>query len=244
MQEEKNTVIVELYDSTFPDKPCDHLGRTVTAKSLRADDLINIALQRRTDLNAGTLRAALGILAEIAIEELANGASVEFGPAFLSLAVKGAFVGSHPRWNPAVNSLRLKATPGVELRAAINSIHVNVRGKAAPATVINKLTDVSSGQENKRLTPGGGVELSGRRIKIAGPSPDNGIRLHHQDSHAEYPIPAASILLNNPKKVAFVLPPSLPPGPYKLSLATQYSTSPSPLREPHTYLLAYTLEVE
>jgi hypothetical protein len=244
MSKEKNTVSVRLYDSTFADRPNERFGRIMTTKSLREDDLINIAVNRRTDLNAATLRAALNILTEIAIKEIVNGASVQFGPGFFSLDVKGAFTGDYPQWDPTVNNLRLKATARKKLLTAIRDIHVNIHGKASPGTVISMLTDVSSGEENKRLTPGGGVELTGKRIKIAGDDPENGIRLHNQASHVEYPVMKESILLNHPKKVSFIVPSQLPAGDYTLSLTTQYTTSTSLLKEPHTYPFEYILVVE
>ncbi|MDR1225598.1 MAG: DUF4469 domain-containing protein, partial [Prevotellaceae bacterium] len=232
--EEKNTVFVELYDLKLSERADDRFGRVVTTKSLREDDLINIAVRRRTDLNATTLRASLDILKEIAIEEIANGASVQFGLGFFSLDVRGIFIGDHAHWNPDVNSLHVKTASGVELRTAIENVHVNVRGMASSGTVINTLIDVMSGGEDARLTPGGGVNLTGSKIKIAGESTENGIRLIDQNSGAETPIPMEMVLVNDPKKVTFIVPHDLPAGDYKLSLTTQFSNTSTMLKEPRT----------
>jgi hypothetical protein len=48
---------------------------------------------------------------------------------------------------------------------------------AASGTYVNTLTDVASGEVNSRLTPGGGVNLTGVKIKIAGDAPGVGIHL-------------------------------------------------------------------
>ncbi|MDR1347563.1 MAG: hypothetical protein LBJ63_03910, partial [Prevotellaceae bacterium] len=56
---EKTSVIVELYDLTITERKDDRFGRVVTSKSLNEDDLIKMAVSRRTDLSPTTLRASL-----------------------------------------------------------------------------------------------------------------------------------------------------------------------------------------
>jgi hypothetical protein len=237
---EKNSVIVELYDLTLTERKDDRYGHVVTTKSLNEDDLIRLAVARRTDLNASTLRASLDILKELAAEQLANGASVYFGLGYFNLLVNGVFIGDHAKWDPAQHSLRVKATPSIEVRDVVKRIHVDVRGMAQSGIVINSLIDMMSGAENSYLTPGGGVNLTGARIRIAGDSPDNGIKLTDQYGIVTV-IPAPSILVNEPSKVSFILPYDLNPGDYKLSITTQYSHSSALLKEPRTYVFEYVL---
>jgi hypothetical protein len=243
MANEKNSVVVELYDLTITDRKDDRFGRVVTTKSLNEDDLIRLAVQRRTDLNPSTLRASLDILKEIAAENVANGASVYFGLGYFSLGVSGVFMGDHAQWNPALHHLHVRATPSVELRNTVKGVHVDVRGMAQSGLCINTVVDVTSGSENERLIPGGGVNLTGSRIRIAGEKPENGIRLTEQASGAVTLIPATSILVNEPSKVSFILPADLPAGDYKLSLTTQYSHSNGSLKAPRTYVFPYVLTV-
>jgi hypothetical protein len=243
MANEKNSVIVELYDLTLTEKKDDRFGRVVTTKSLKEDDLINLAVQRRTDLNPSTLRSSLDILKEIATEELANGASVYFGLGYFNLLVNGVFIGDHAKWNPEVNSLHVRAIPSVELRDVVKGIHVDVRGMAQSGLVINTVVDVASGEEGTRLTPGGGVNLTGARIRVAGDSPEIGIRLTNQIGGEVTVIPATSILVNEPSKVSFIVPADLLLGEYQLSLTTQYSHSAGFLKEPRTYVYPYLLSV-
>ncbi len=96
---EKNSVIVELYDLTITERKDDRFGRVVTRKSLNEDDLIAKAVAQRTDLSASTMRSTLEILSKIAIDEIANGASVKFGLAYFNLGVSGVFIGDSARWD-------------------------------------------------------------------------------------------------------------------------------------------------
>ncbi|MDR1593076.1 MAG: DUF4469 domain-containing protein [Prevotellaceae bacterium] len=240
---EKTSVIVELYDLTITERKDDRFGRVVTSKSLKEDDLIKIAVSRRTDLSPTTLRASLDILKEIAIEEIANGSSVYFGLGYFSLIVNGVFVGDHAKWDPAHHSLHVKAAASAELREAIKATQVNVRGMSQSGIVINNLHDVASGEDNARLTPGGGVNLSGSKIRIAGDSPDNGIYLTNQSTQEVRAIAANAILVNDPSKLSFIVPTDLPAGDYKLSITTQFSTNATNLKESRTYIYDYVLTV-
>jgi hypothetical protein len=241
--EKKNTVTVELYDLTLNGQSGKRFGRVVPTRTLNEDDLINIAVNRRTDLHAETLRASFDLLKNIAMEEIANGSHVEFGLGHFGLIVKGAFTGDRPEWNPAANSLRIKLSLNKQLNAAIDTAKINIRGMANAGAIVNSLTDKISGEINTRLTPSGGIILSGSKIKVTGNNPANGIRFINQATQAIYTIPKELLIANGPTNVSLIVPPDLPPGNYKLELTTQYTTSPKPLKEPRTYLLNSILAV-
>lgn len=240
---EKNSVIVELYDLTLTERKDDRFGRVVTTKSLNENDLINIAVSRRTDLNPSSLRSSMELLKEIAREQIANGASVAFGLGYFSMAVNGVFIGDNDHWDSNKHSLSVRVTPTADLRGAVNAATVDVRGMAVIGTVINSVTDVASGEVNSRLTPGGGVNLIGSKIKIAGDNAANGIILTNEVTSETTVIALNAILTNDPSKVSFVVPADLAKGDYKLSIATQYSTSAQLLKEPRIFTFDYILNV-
>ncbi|MGV8094749.1 MAG: DNA-binding domain-containing protein [Mangrovibacterium sp.] len=242
---EKGSVIVELYDLAITERKDDRFGRIVITRSLTEDDLINKAVPRRTDLNATTLKASLDILSEIAMEEVINGASVRFGLGYYSLKANGVFIGDSARWDPSLHNFEINMTPTARFRKAIKAISVTIRGMAASGPAVNSVTDVSSGLENSRLTPGGGINITGKRIKIEGDHPEVGLSLINQDTNEIMIIPRTSILINNPSKITFVAPDDLPVGDYKLSICTQFLHSGARplLKEPRTYIFDNVLNV-
>lgn len=240
---DKSSVMVELYDLTLTERKDDRFGRVVTAKSLSEKDLVSMAISRRTDLNATTLKASMEILKQIAIEQIANGASVNFGLGYFSLSVNGVFIGNSAKWDPSQHSLVVKATPVAELRNAVKAITVDVRGMAVAGPVINKVIDVSSGEENTALTPGGGANLEGSKIKIDGDAPNVGISLVNHATEEVVSIPKTSILVNEPSRITFLIPASLPAGDYTINLCTQYSTSSQQMKEPRSYIFDHILSV-
>jgi hypothetical protein len=237
-------VIVELYDLLITARKDDRFGRVVSTGSLKIDDLIAIAVTRRTDLNAATLKASYEILKEIAIEGVCEAKQVEFGLSHYSLGVKGVFIGDHAAWNVAEDSLYLQAAPTLETRRAISGIAVEVRGMARSGIYVNTLTDVASDEVNTRITPGGAVNLAGIKIKIVGdPSTGAGLFLTEINSGATEQIPSTSIAVNDPSKITFIVPSGLLPGDYRLSIVTQFTTGISMLKEPRTYVFDQILAV-
>lgn len=234
---------MELFDLPLTDRKDDRMGRVVTSKSIDIDDLVSLAVAGRTDLNAATIKSALQIISDVATKELANGASVNTGLGYLALSANGVFIGDNAQWDTSKHTLDIRYTPSAAVREAVKNTKVSVRGMAAYGTCINTLTDVTSGQVNTMLTPGGGVNLTGSRIRIEGDSPTIGISLTHQTSNEVTSVSPTAILINDPSKVSFIVPATLPEGDYKLSITTQHTGSGKHLKEPRVFEFEYILSV-
>ena len=241
--EEKSGVIVELHDLAITERKDDRSGRVVKTKSLKVDDLVKIAVIRRTDLNASTLRSSFELLCDVAEEQLANGASIDFVLAHLSLGVDGVFIGDNAKWDSAIHRLKVTATPTARLREFAKNVTAIVRGMASTGVFVNTVTDVVSGELNTRITPGGAINLTGSKMKIVGDNPACGISLTNDTDGTVTFIAATAIAVNEPSKITFVAPATLPVGDYKLSITTQYSNSSTLLKEPRTYVFDYVLAV-
>lgn len=189
------------------------------------------------------MRATMDILKEIAREQIVNGASVSFGLGYFGLGVNGVFIGDNAKWDAAIHSLSIRVTPTADLRNAAKAAVVDVRGMAEIGTVINSVTDVSSGEVNSRLTAGGGVNITGSKIKIDGDNPAIGITLTNEATQAVTLIPKTAILVNDPSKISFIVPAALATGDYKLSITTQYSSTKTLLKEPRVSVFDYVLNV-
>jgi hypothetical protein len=239
MFDEKNNVDVELYDLELADKSDDRFGRVVTADLLKEDELVRIAASQRSDLSPETLQAAIDLLKKVAVEKLLSGASIDFGLGFFYLDVKGVFTGNHAKWTPGKHSLTVKVAPSAELQSAVQDVQVSVLGMSS-SPIIHSIFDASSGEENTRLTANGSVTIVGSRIKIAGDHSVSGITLAYANKDGFFRIPSTDMLLNDPSKVTFIVPP-LPAGAYRLSITTQYCSESKTYREPRTCTFYYPL---
>ena len=240
---EKNKIIVELYDLPVSKQQGELFGRAVSTKSLNEDDLIDIAVNQRTEFNRSTFRAVLDLLKDVAADQLVNGAAVTFGLSHYNIAVNGIFNGEDTNWDKTKHELSLRITPIEPLRKRLKNTEVQVRGMAVTGTIVNRVYDMFSDTENSRITPGGSVIVSGTRLKIAGVDAENGIRLIHIESNQITRIPLSVVPVNTPSKLGFIVPATLTAGEYKLSVTTQFSPSGVLLKRHRTYYFEYPLRV-
>ena len=241
MEEEKRNVMVELFDYPLTESEDDRIGKVICLRPAKLNDLIARIIKRGTDLSETTLQASYHLLTEAALDELIERGGVEFGLGHYTLGVTGLFVGDHAKWNPAHHSLTINSTLNARTREAVRRVAVTVRGMAVSGTYINTVTDVSSGEMNARITPGGGINLVGDKMRIAGDPTVNGIFFEHQGTGESRQIPPNAIMTNEPKKLAFVVPATLPAGDYKITLVTQYSRGKLELKEPRRYTFEHVL---
>jgi hypothetical protein len=237
-------IIVQLYAVSFLSNKSSRMGRVVSTGSLKIDDVIAIAVSRRTDLNPATLMAGYIIMKDVVLEQILEGKYVEFGLSHYGLSISGLFEGDHPVWDSTRHELYLRATSTAEVRNMLKTIVKEVRGTAYVGIAINKLLDKESGKYNSRITPGGGVVLEGFRMKIEGEAAGVGLFLTNTETGQVTKIPATSILHNDPGMVSFIVPANLPAGDYRLSIVSQYSSSSVTLKEPRTYVFDHVLMCE
>lgn len=241
---EKNSIKVELHPYGLTDRKDDRYGRAVTTKLLNEDDLIAIAIERRTDISAATMRAVMQLLTDIGIEQVAEGASVRFGLGHFNLGVTGVFVGNHAKWDSNLHRFFVKVAPVAKLRSAVVTCKGDVRGMASSGLCINSVTDVSTGAINSVLTAGGGVNVEGVKIKIEGDQASVGLYLTHLATNQVTSIARTAILVNKPSQLSFILPSKLASGSYKLGISTQYTSHKKLLNEPRLYEFAAELEMK
>lgn len=195
--------------------------------------------------SASELESAYNDLKEQAKTELYNASTVEFGFVTNSLGVDGPFIGPDAKFDPAKNSVTLRSTPKTELKKELENITVIVSGTSEGLPVITKVTDVTTGSENNQITPGGGLNGEGSRVKIAGEEgQDVGFYFVSTTEEAsQTKVPAASLLRNDPSYFSFIIP-QLADGTYHLDIVTQASgNSKILLKEPRRNRLPYLLTV-
>jgi len=240
----KDRFLVELYDYPLGDKKEDRIGKVISSKAFSEEDLIQLAVARGTDIGASTMRATLEIISELAIEQITKGAIVHLGLAQFHVNVHGVFQGDAAKWDKEKHSLHVQANPIVELKKAVESCEVELRGMAPERAGINSVKDLNSEEFNTTITPGGVVQVFGSNIKIVGDLESLGIYLYHLETNTEIVIPMSRLAVNAPSHLFFVAPADLKIGLYSLSVLTQYTSQGRFRKQARRYVFNGNLEVK
>lgn len=243
-KEELNSVQIELYDLPLTDDKDQYYGRINRTKSVGEEGLIKLAVQGRTDVNPATIRLCLSLVKEAAIGQILNGASVQFGLAHFNLSVNGVFVGNNPHWDPKLHHLKMNIAANHELHQAIKTTHPEVKGKAQDAMYITDVFDVKSETINKEITPGGLINITGKRIRIAGDKSNVGLYFVNTSNQEETKVEKSDMAHNKPSLITLLVPTDLPAGDYQLKVITQFSSASLLLKSTRTYLFNYILTVK
>lgn len=196
--------------------------------------------------SASELESAYNDLKEQAKVELYNASTVEFGFATNSLSADGSFIGPDAQFSRTKNKVVLRCVPLSEFKKDLDNITVIIAGTSEGLPVITVVTDVATGSVNNEITPGGGLNGEGNRVKIAGEEgKEVGFYFVSTTGNGvETKVPATSLLRNDPSYFSFIIPP-LAEGSYYLEIATQASGNTKILlNEPRRNRFPYILTVK
>ena len=227
-------VTAQLYDLYITERKDDYSARIVTRESRSISDLARLAVGKRTDLNINTLISSYNLLKEVAVQQLVDGSNVEFGLGISGLVIGGAFIGESAQFDPAVHTLSVSTVLSADVREALTRVQIKMLGVAKTDPMISKVIDVTTGEVNTTLTPGGGLNLEGLRIRVVGEDPAVGIAFRSVNGDETVKVPMTSLLVNNPSAISLIIPATLEVGEYYLELTTQFSNSNGLLKSPRT----------
>ncbi|MDR2417773.1 MAG: DUF4469 domain-containing protein [Treponema sp.] len=190
------------------------------------------------NVNEGEAKLVIAGIGSAAKNLLSQGWSFKIeGIGSFSLSITGSFSSPDAPFNPAVNKIAVRFLPDRELTAAASSASLNRLHGIEHGPIIDSVEDKSSGAIDSKLTPGHGVQLNGKDIKIAGTDSSVGIHLIDETGNVTA-VPAGDILENGPTKVLFICP-SLSAGDYTIQVTTQYKD----LTHPRSYIFNAPLTV-
>jgi hypothetical protein len=129
------------------------------------------------------------------------------------------------------------------LRALAEHIVVDVEGLADVTGYIDEFVDVSTGEVNDVLTPGGMFHIAGHKIKIFGDDAEVGIYFVSADD-AGLRVKADNRLAENTASKLIGVIPALDAGEWKVEIKKQYAGSgDTALKAPRMIESAFTLTV-
>ena len=162
---------------------------------------------------------------------LMSGYNVNTGLYYASVSFRGVIENS--QWNPQKNSIVVNFNVGADLRQAIKNTTVGIIGEKGSAMYVTGVTDASTRAQDASATAGRAFTLTGGKLKVVGTDALVGIVLTDSKG-AETKITEDLYVVNEPSKVAFIIPAGLADGTYELKLTTQYNGSTRLLKAPRS----------
>lgn len=217
----KRSITGKLVANKLTAREDDYTCNVIYQASRSLQDLCKLA-EAKSKFTASELEAAYNDLRDRAREELFNASTVEFGFSTNSLGIEGPFFGPKAQFTPERNRVVIRSTTLAAYRKELDKIDVIISGTEEALPTITTVTDVTTGSVNDLITPGGGLNGNGSRLKITGKDEAQiGFFFIAADGGAETKLPATSLLRNEPSSFTLIIPP-LADGGYYLEVATQY----------------------
>lgn len=202
-----------------------------SAGSLTEDDIIKRMMQEITGLKEETLYHATSLYNRIVLESLLNGYTVNTGLFYASPSFQGVIDGGV--WNKEKNTIKVNFQQGKKLREEIAKTKVEILGEKADIMYVLEVEDKKTGLKDGSVSPGFGVIIRGRNLKIAGSDESVGVYLIN-DQSSEEKLPDYQIIRNMPSELVIQIPTGLLTGTYTLRITTQYNKSAAGLKEPRS----------
>jgi hypothetical protein len=199
-------------------------------------------LSETLNVNEGEAKRVIAGMGTAARNLLAQGWSFKVeGIGIFSLGVTGSFSSPDAPFDPAVNKVSIRFHADKDLTAAARQTSLRRLHGVEHGPVIDSVEDKATATLNSKLSPGHGIQISGKSIKIAGTNPACGIHLI-DEAGDDVPAAISDLLENGPTKLIFICPP-LNAGVYSLRVTTQYSNSNTLVETPRSYTFDPPLRV-
>jgi hypothetical protein len=228
-----------LEDNVLTQKdPNDMYARVVNARSRTKADLAKAISERNIGISMPEALAMLEAAAEIMLEWLVNGDSINMRLAHYHHSVPGSFhEGEFPR------EAAIRITASKEVAELAKTIPLRRVEPVNPIRV-ESVHDVKSDTQNSMITSGGSVKVKGHNIRVAGTEPTVGVEFVNADNPAYvYPVPAEDLVVNNPSELIVIAPAMSSGEEVLLKITTQYSNGVKDLKTPHSTTFVKKLTV-
>lgn len=210
----------------------DYVANVRTLKSLTIDDIARAIVSERTEYRQETIVAIANLIDEKIRQSVCQGNTVVTGSALYSPSITGVFMGKTGTFDPAVHTCTVNVMPAKALRDEVATVSAQFTGyvKDLGGARIGLVKDTATGRTDGTLTPGSIVEVTGNKIKSvnADGSSIGRVVLVNTETQAETDI--TSLAINDPSRLMFSVPASLPEGTYKLRVETYFSTGNTTLK--------------
>lgn len=192
-----------------------HVFRALIRKRQKytLDEVVARVVRRSPALTVAAVRGTLDLFMEEISEILENGDSVTTPLFKAQCSISGKFTDPDDYFQTNRHEVKVNLSPGNLLNKTAKRVRPHKVESHLPCPLIESVTDMSSGEVNAVLTPGGPAVIKGIRLKFDADDPEQGVFLQNGDRQL---FRAASVLRNVFSQIVLMVPADLSPGAYQL----------------------------
>ena len=203
-------------ENHLPTNPTGYAARVLPARTIEFEDLVDRTADRNTTVAKADVLGVLQDYCDVIRTLLLDGMNVNTPTANYRVTIRGTFSDQSDAFDPSRHRVVVRVGTGKRLRRAVRDARVmkslGEKPRPKPVTYV----DVSTGERNKVITPGGPGRLIGQRLRYDPDDPAQGIFFIAADGTATR---VEVLVWGMPAHLAFIVP-ALPAGDYKVQVRT------------------------
>ncbi|MDR1895454.1 MAG: DUF4469 domain-containing protein [Prevotellaceae bacterium] len=212
-----------------PDKN-DYTAVVSPMGSINQAGLIESIREEGIELAPETLNDVITRYNRHAARYAVSGWNVDSGLVYLRPVITGVFYDK--TFDPAINSVYISATQGMEIRRELKETSVSILGEMPDVMHIFQVINLRTKLADGTLTRGRNAQVDGTYIKLTGDDPSVGVYLENVDTGEQTKLEDDYIVTNDPSRLILLIPADLAAGTYRLKIISQFTGANKQLKSP------------
>lgn len=226
---------VTLRKNQFSTDENSFIGR-VTRNTVTLENLIAAISEKNEGVSPYMILHVANLLGNEMMKACENGNAVDvLGIGTMYIGIAGVVTGENPS-ESSIPGFKICFTPSSKAQEAVNSLKVDKVIIADSSPTFDKIVNTFNQNEERILTKGKGVKITGSRIKVLGqdagvwfaPIEEDGSVSKDETSWTA--VNSETISTNKPKTLEFYVPDDLTESEYSIVLRTRYSSGDKELK--------------
>ncbi|MCG8525152.1 MAG: DUF4469 domain-containing protein [Opitutales bacterium] len=211
----------ELVENPLTPNPNDRFARIAKLRSYDMEQVLEQMLRRGTSMSPGDAKLVLDVFVATVKDLVEEGSAVRTPLFNIKPSISGVFEGSDDYYDERRHQIKIHLSTGIALKEAVDEIQTEKVGGNSNQPQVYRVVDAKSQSVNDRITPGGVITVTGKRLKLNPANPEDGAYLISQSTGEETRID--QIIDNVPSRLMLQLPHEMEDGQYALEVRTTYS---------------------
>jgi len=230
---------VTLRKNQFSANENSFIGR-VTRNTVTLENLIASIAEKNEGVSPYMIQHVANLLGTEMLRACQNGNAVDLlGMGTMYIGIAGTVSGENPG-ESSIPGFKISFTPSSKAQEAVDNLKVDKVIIADSNPVLNRIINTFNQNDNRILSKGKGVKVTGSRLKIVGE--DAGIWFApldadgniSKDESSWLQVSKETVSSNKPKTLEFYVPDAITEADYKLVIRTRYCSGDKELKSPVT----------